>query len=133
MDFVAILNQLHQVNALDASLYGVACGLGLFLRFARAMWFHFSDAQTGAACIGLGAIGACLELTIRVEGVAPHPPQFIALQAIMLSVGVAVVEMALRKAADSNIPLLNKLPSDNQWSENPKIDPANPASKEGKP
>lgn len=121
MDIVSILTQLQQINALDASLYGAAVGLGILLRFARAAWFHFNDAQTGAACIALGVVGAVSQIALL-----EHPWGFIVFQSLMLGVGVAVVELALRKAADK----ISWLPSDNQWSSNPKIDPNDPANKE---
>lgn len=114
MDVNAIIEGVKQLNLIDASLYGTAFGLGVLLRLARAAWFHFGDSATGAAAIGLGVLGACLQLTMT-----PHPWQFIVLQSLMLGGVVALVELALRSAADSNIPILNKLPSDNAWVKKP--------------
>ena len=121
MDLVSILTQLQQINALDASLYGAAVGLGILLRFARAAWFHFNDAQTGAACITLGLVGALSQIALL-----EHPWGFILFQSLMLGVGVAVVELALRKAADK-VPWL---PQDNAWIKTPNVDPADPTNKE---
>lgn len=115
---------IAQFTGLDASLYGLAVGLAVLLRFFRSYWYGFGDRATLLAALLFGGLGSWLGLT-GAELV--RTPQFLVVQGLSLASAVLLFELALRKVPG--------LPKDDHLALAKKIvpPPPDPPKEESKP